>query len=308
MLQNSPSATVPPDGVDDAPPRRSESPLRQTARRLLADRIGRIAVGGLALLTFVAIAAPWIAPYDPTAIDLRSIMHGPSWDHWLGTDEIGRDILSRIIYATRIAVLVIIVSIGLSIIGGAVIGVIAGYVGGWIDSVLMRLMDGLLAFPTLILALGIVAALGPSLTNALIAIAIVNVPNFARLVRGEVLALREADFVQASRAIGMPVWRIMAGPIRRHFMGTLLIYATLRASVAIITEASLSFLGLGAQPPTPTWGGMIATGLSFLNRAWWLGVIPGVALFLTVLLLNFLGDALRDALDTKLSDRGDGAR
>lgn len=290
--------------VENVPPKRSvsESYFRRTINRLLRDWIGCVSLTGLLLLILIAAFAPWIAPYDPAQINLREILQPPSWAHPLGTDEIGRDILSRIIFGTRVALQVIGISIGISVVVGAAIGVISGYIGGWVDSAIMRVMDGLLAFPTLILALGIIAALGPSLANALIAIAIVNVPNFARLVRGEVLTLREADFVLAAQAIGMPSWQIMAGTIRRHFMGTLLVYATLRASVAIITESSLSFLGLGAQPPTPTWGGMISTGLAHLNKAWWLGVIPGAALFATVLLLNFLGDSMRDALDTKLTE------
>ncbi len=272
-------------------------------RRLMANPFGLISVIGLGILLLAALFAPILAPYDPTAINLRAILQPPSAAHWLGTDEIGRDMLSRLIYATRVAVLVVVISIGVSIVIGTLIGMISGYVGGWVDSVIMRITDGLLAFPTLILALGIVAALGPSLWNALIAIAIINVPNFARLARGEAMVLRKAEFVQASRAIGMPTWQILLGPIRRHLTATVLVYATLKASVAIITEASLSFLGLGAQPPTPTWGGMIATGLAQMNRTWWLAFIPGMALFITVLLLNFCGDALRDALDTKLSDR-----
>lgn len=290
--------------IDVAPRQISNrnSPTRLMWARLKARPIGLASGIGLLVILLLAVFAPLIAPYDPAEINLLKLRQPPSFEHWLGTDEIGRDVLSRILYGARVAVLVVVVSTGLALVVGLAIGIVSGYFGGWVDSLIMRITDGLLAFPTLILALGIVAALGPSMVNALLAIAIVNVPNFARFARGEVLALRQADFIQAARAIGLPRWRILIGPIRRHLMPSMLVYATLKGSVAIITESSLSFLGLGAQPPTPTWGAMISTGLQQMNQAWWLPVIPGMALFITILLLNFFGDAMRDVLDTKLAD------
>ena len=246
-----------------------------------------------------AIFAEFLAPYDPSESHYEAILSAPSAQFWLGTDEIGRDILSRVIYGARVSIQVALVSIALAIVLGSVLGMIAGYFGGWIDHVVMRVMDGMLAFPMLVLALGIIAVLGPSLLNTTLAITIINVPSFARLVRAQVLVVRKLDFVLAARALGAGDLRIMLRHVWPSVVGNLIVYASLRASTAIITESSLSFLGLGAQPPTPSWGQMLSTAMQYWD-AWWMSVFPGIAIFITVIALNFLGDSLRDTLDARL--------
>jgi peptide/nickel transport system permease protein len=281
--------------------RESIGAYRLAWRKLLRHKLGRIGLAVFLLLTAVAITAPLLAPYDPTAISYDAILSPPGWHNPLGTDDVGRDILSRVIFGARVSLEVITVSILSAIFVGSGLGMIAGYLGGWIDPVIMRVMDGMLAFPMLVLALGIVAVLGPDLLNATIAIAIVNVPGFARLVRGQVLSVRQMDYVQAARALGAPDWRIMLHHIWPKVAGNVIVYASLRASAALITESSLAFLGLGAQPPTPSWGGMLATAMQYWD-AWWMSVFPGAAIFIAVLGLNFLGDGLRDALDVRMVD------
>jgi peptide/nickel transport system permease protein len=279
----------------------SEGAFLRGLRRLLRHRLGRIGLAISMIVAFAAAFSPWVAPYDPSAIDYEAILAAPDGKYWLGTDEIGRDILSRIVEGARVSIQVVFLAIALAFVAGSLIGLASGYFGGLVDDVIMRIMDGLLAFPILVLALAIVAVLGPDLTNAMIAIAIVNVPGFARLVRGQVLSIRELEFVQAARALGASDLRIMLRHILPSVIGNVIVYASLRASTALITESSLSFLGLGAQPPTPTWGGMLATGMQYWD-AWWMSVFPGLAIFLSALALNFLGDGLRDALDSRLQD------
>lgn len=279
----------------------SEGAFLRAMRRLAGHRLGCVGLAVATLVAFAAAFAPWISPYDPAGIDYEAILSPPDAKYWLGTDEIGRDILSRIILGAQVSVQVVFLAIALAFVAGSLIGLASGYFGGIVDDVVMRIMDGLLAFPILVLALAIVAVLGPDLINAMIAIAIVNVPGFARLVRGQVLSIRELEFVQAARALGASDLRIMLRHILPSVIGNVIVYASLRASTALITEASLSFLGLGAQPPTPTWGGMLATGMQYWD-AWWMSVFPGLAIFLSALALNFLGDGLRDALDSRLQD------
>jgi peptide/nickel transport system permease protein len=279
----------------------SEGAFLRALRRLLRHRLGRIGLFISMVVAFAATFSPWVAPFDPSGIDYEAILAPPNAKYWLGTDEIGRDILSRIVEGARVSIQVVFLAIALAFVAGSLIGLASGYFGGLVDDVVMRIMDGLLAFPILVLALAIVAVLGPDLTNAMIAIAIVNVPGFARLVRGQVLSIRELEFVQAARALGASDIRIMLRHILPSVIGNVIVYASLRASTALITESSLSFLGLGAQPPTPTWGGMLATGMQYWD-AWWMSVFPGLAIFLSALALNFLGDGLRDALDSRLQD------
>ncbi|MDE1993617.1 MAG: ABC transporter permease [Rhizobiaceae bacterium] len=271
--------------------------------RTLRHPLGRIGLVLFLALLICALAAAFIAPYDPAVQDYDFLLSPPSPQHWFGTDDLGRDILSRVIYGAQTSFEVMLSSIAAALILGVPIGLATGYFGGWFDDVVMRIMDALLAFPTLILALAIVAALGPGLVNAIIALAIVNVPAFARLVRGQVLSLRDLEFVQAARAVGMTDLRVLCRHIWPSVRGSVVIYASLRASTALITESALSFLGLGVQPPTPSWGSMLAVSMQYFD-AWWMGVFPGVAVFATVLSLNFLGDALRDSLDSNLSQRG----
>ena len=279
----------------------SEGAFLRALRRLARHRLGCAGLAVALIVAFAAAFAPWVAPYDPAGIDYEAILSPPDAKYWLGTDEIGRDILSRIIEGAQVSVQVVFLAIAIAFVAGSLIGLASGYFGGIVDDVVMRIMDGLLAFPILVLALAIVAVLGPDLINAMIAIAIVNVPGFARLVRGQVLSIRELEFVQAARALGASDLRIMLRHILPSVIGNVIVYASLRASTALITEASLSFLGLGAQPPTPTWGGMLATGMQYWD-AWWMSVFPGLAIFLSALALNFLGDGLRDALDSRLQD------
>jgi len=268
-------------------------------RKLLQQKLAWIGLLICAVVILAAIFAEVLAPYDPSESHYEAILSAPSAQFWLGTDEIGRDILSRVIYGARVSIQVALVSIALAIVLGSMLGMIAGYFGGWVDHVVMRVMDGMLAFPMLVLALGIIAVLGPSLLNTTLAITIINVPSFARLVRAQVLVVRKLDFVLAARALGAGDLRIMLRHVWPSVVGNLIVYASLRASTAIITESSLSFLGLGAQPPTPSWGQMLSTAMQYWD-AWWMSVFPGIAIFITVIALNFLGDSLRDTLDARL--------
>ena len=276
------------------------SPLGEFWRRF---RTKRVAIGAgivLVLIVLTSVLAPWTAPYNPTTPDYQAILAGPSWAHWFGTDAYGRDILSRVIWGGRISLWVGFVSVALGGVAGVVLGLISGYAGGWVDSVIMRFSDVLLAFPGILLAIGIVAVLGPGVTNVIYAVAVFSVPVFARLVRGSMLALKQSVYVQASRSIGV---RGMALVLRHIFPGTLpgvIVYMSLRVGTAILTAAALSFIGLGAQPPSPEWGAMLADGRSYLGVDDQLTLFPGLAIFVTVLALNLLGDGLRDALDQRL--------
>ena len=247
-----------------------------------------------------AVLGPALAPFDPTEQGLDRMLEPPGRTHWLGTDDLGRDIFSRILYGARVSLGVGVLAVVLSLGLGVVLGLVSGYHAGWLDGVVMRVMDGLLAFPSIVLALAITAALGPSLQNAMIAIGVIGIPGFARLVRGQVLALRAQDFVEAARALGAGDRRIVVRHIVPGTFAVIVIHASLRLAFAVLTEAGLSFLGLGAQPPTPSWGAMLNTGREYLEMAPWLSVAPGAAIFLTSLSFNFLGDAVRDALDPRL--------
>lgn len=283
------------------PQQRSSSRFVVAARRFSRHRIGMFGLAIILVIVICAIFAPWLAPYDPTKIDYGAMIAPPSGLYLFGTDEIGRDILSRLIYGARVSLQIVSVAILLSLVIGGSIGLFSGYVGGVVDTVIMRVMDGLLAFPLLVLALGVIAVLGPDLINAIIALAIVNVPGFARLVRGQVLSVRELDFVQAARSIGAGDLRIMVKHIWPSVAGNVIVYASLRASTTLIAELSLAFLGLGAEPPTPTWGQMLATAMEYWS-AWWMSIFPGLAIFFAALAFNFLGDGIRDAMDVRLSE------
>jgi peptide/nickel transport system permease protein len=292
-------------GIRAAPRRRRfgrAARILWAARQIARHRLGAPACVILGLLVLAAILAPWITRHDPTSLNYDHVLAPPSAQFWFGTDEIGRDLFARVVYGARLSLQIVAVSIGLAASAGAVIGLLTGYVGGWVDDLAMRIMDGILAFPMLILALGIIAVLGPDLVNAMIAIAIVNVPGFARLVRGQVLSIREQDYVQAARALGQRHGGIIFRHIWPGVVGSLLVYGSLRASAALIAESSLAFLGLGVQPPAPSWGYMLSVSTQFWD-AWWLSLFPGAAIFLTVLALNFFGDALRDVLDTRITQR-----
>ncbi len=255
----------------------------------------------VALLFLVALLAPVISPHDPIATEPDNSYLPPlSPAHLLGTDELGRDLLSRTLWGARVSLPVAFVAVGVGLIVGGLIGLISGYRGRITDLLLMRLIDALLAFPGLILAVAIVAALGPSLTNAMIAIGVVAVPVYARLVRGQVLQLREMEFITATRSLGATPLRLVFRHLVPNLLNPVIVQVSLSAGFAILAEATLSFLGLGAQVPTPDWGQMINSGARFLNNDPWLAIVPGVAISLTVYSFNFLGDSLRDALDPRL--------
>jgi len=274
-----------------------------------ALRRRRLAMGGaavIALLVAVGIGGPWIAPYDPLAQDLSKSLLGPSWEHWFGTDSFGRDILSRVLYGARISLLVGVASQGIAFSLGVAMGIVSGYYGGKIDGVIMRLADVTLAFPTLLLLIAITAAFQPGLTVMFVAIGIVGWAGLARLVRSQTLVVRELDFVQAARALGMSDLRLLARHVLPNTLAPAIIAVTLGMAGAILLEAALSFIGLGAQPPTPSWGAMISDGRDFLRTAPWISIFPGLAIGLVVLGFNLFGDGLRDAMDPRL--RGIGAR
>ncbi len=267
--------------------------------------VGLIVVAGFVL---AAIFAPSLSPHDPVEISLYDQLKPPAWKdggsdkNILGTDDLGRDIFSRIIYGARVSLTVAVVSVGLAFVLGTLLGSISGYYKGALDNVIMRIMDIILAFPYLLLAIVVVAFLGPSLQNAMIAIGITYVPRFARIVRGSVLEECEKDYVMAAKAVGARDWRIIFIAILPNCLGPLIVLTTLSFASAILDAAALSFLGLGAQPPTPEWGAMIASSRSLILRASWVMTFPGIAILLAVLGFNLLGDGLRDALDPRLRD------
>jgi len=277
--------------------RAAPSFLRRTLRARLAPFW--LAICGLVLLA--AIAAPLVAPYNPVKVDSEALLDPPSRTHVLGTDQLGRDILSRMIYGAQASLAAGLASVAAALVIGTAIGVVSGYLGHSVDNVAMRLMDTLLSFPALLLALSITVVLGAGLTAVIIAISIVYIPTFARLARGQVLSARELDFVLAARAIGVPDVRIMLRHILPNIAAPLIVQASLSIAFAILTEASLSFLGLGIKPPEPSWGSMVSEGRQYLREAPWVVFGPGGAILVTVMALNVLGDALRDALDVRLS-------
>ncbi len=275
------------------------SPWLRAWRRL---RRRRGAMLGLAVvLGFVVLAlfAPWIAPQDPLATSWSAIRKAPSAAHWLGTDEIGRDVLSRVIWGSQASLLAGLSSVSISLLLGVPICLAAGFLGGFVDSLISRITDAFLACPFLILAIALAAFLGPSLTNAMIAIGISATPIFVRLTRAQVINVKVEDYIEAARAVGNPPWRIALRHILPNILAPLIVQATLAIAAAVIAEASLSFLGLGQQPPAPSWGSMLNTAKNYVDNAPWMAVWPGVSIFLLVLSFNLLGDGLRDALDPR---------
>jgi peptide/nickel transport system permease protein len=280
-------------------------------RRTLVGRAIQTRGAGFGLLVilivlFGALAANVVAPYSPNQLQRVGILTPPSPQYPLGTDAIGRDVLSRIIYGTRVSLAAGAVSVGVALSLGVLIGLLAGYNGGWIDDVLMRMIDALYSFPALLLALAISAILGPGLTNVMLAIGIVFTPAFARLVRGQALSVRERDFVMAARVTGARPWRIMSVHIWPNVTAPIVVQASLQVAAAIVIEAGLSYLGLGVQPPTPSWGAMLKEGYQYMEQAPWLAFAPGAAMFVTVLAFNLFGDGLRSALDPRLRQSGGG--
>ncbi|HLT19412.1 MAG TPA: ABC transporter permease [Thermomicrobiales bacterium] len=279
------------------------SPAGDVARRFVRNRLALAGLFIVVMLTITAIAAPVIAPKDPAASTLGDTRARPSREYLLGADELGRDILSRIIYGSRVALLVAVLAVGAATLVGGGIGLIAGFAGGWIDEVLMRLMDILLAFPYLLLAIAIVSALGSGVEKTTIAVAIWAVPNFARVVRGQVLTLKERDYVLAARALGARTPRLLLVHITPNIIAPIIVFGSLYMANAILLEAALSFLGLGVQPPQASWGLMVASGRDFLRVDPHVTTFPGIAIMITVLGFNLLGDGLRDAMDPRLRNR-----
>ncbi len=278
--------------------------IRGFARRLRKARFAMPALAIIVLLILAALLAPIISPFDPAKQNFSDALSGPSARHPFGADNLGRDVFTRVVYGARVSLQVGLIAVSIALIVGTTLGLIAGYNGGsFLDTLIMRCMDALLAFPTLVLALAITAALGPSLRNVMIAVGIVGIPSYARLVRGQVLSVAKREYIEAARVVGVPTPRIIWRHILPNVTAPLIVQASLGVAFAILSEASLSFLGLGVQPPTPSWGGMLSFGKDWLDRAAWMAIAPGSAIFITVLAFNFLGDGIRDALDPRLQHR-----
>lgn len=282
--------------------KKNSNPWSEAYRRLLQSKVGRAGLIIIILLLIVAAIAPVLAPYDPFETNILFRYKAPSSEHLLGTDGMGRDILSRIIYGSRISLQVGLISVALALILGVSFGLIAGYYGGKLDMLIMRFMDIMLAFPSILLAIAIVAILGPQLKNAMLAIGIINVPRFARIVRSSVLSIKESEYISAARALGAGDLRIIFKHLLPNAMAPLIVQTTLSIATAILEAAALSFLGLGAQPPSPEWGAMLSDARSSLQKAPWVATFPGLAIIFGVLGFNLLGDGLRDALDPKMKN------
>jgi peptide/nickel transport system permease protein len=270
-----------------------------TLKKLSQDKRAVVCLLFLFIVFLIGICAPLLAPHNPEELFYESILEAPSKEHLLGTDAIGRDVLSRLIYGIRVTLTVSMLAVTITFFLGTFIGLICAYVGGWVDNVLMRIMDILLALPSIILALAIVAVLGPSLTNAMIAVGIASIPGFARIIRGAAITIKSSGFVEASRSIGSSHSWVLRRQFLPNVTGILVVYTTLFIGGAILDTAALSFIGLGAQPPTPEWGTMLSEGKNYMLDAWWLATFPGLAITIVVFAVNFLGDALRDIFDPK---------
>ena len=276
-----------------------ESPARRALRRLVRRTGAMIGLAVIVLFVALALLAPLVAPYDPAAQSWASVRKPPSALHLLGTDDLGRDVLARIIFGARASLLAGVISVAIALAIGVPFGLLAGYVGGYIDALVSRITDAMLAIPFLILAIALAAFLGPSLQNAMIAIGITTTPIFVRLTRAQVMAVKVEDYVEAARAVGNPAWRVALVHVLPNILPSLMVQASLSIAAAIIAEAALSFLGLGQQPPAPSWGSMLNSAQRFLTNAPWMALWPGLAIFLVVLSFNLVGDGLRDALDPR---------
>ena len=271
-----------------------------TVREVMRVRLAKFATFVLFVTFIAAVSAPWLAPYDPAKAKPWDSLQAPSSKYWLGADRLGRDQLSRLIYGARISLLIGVCGVSLAVTLGVIIGVTAGWYGRFVDEILMRFMDGLSAFPNLLFALSLVAITGQAVSNIILVVGIVGTPWVARVIRSQVLSVREREFIMAVKGVGAPTWRIMLKHLIPNCMAPVIVQASLAVAGAILLEAGLSFLGVGVKPPTPTWGGMLRGAFETMDRAPWLTFSPGIAIFLVVLSFNFLGDALRDVLDPKL--------
>jgi peptide/nickel transport system permease protein len=273
--------------------------MKAALRRWTRDSRSVLGSALVAIALLMALLASYLSPYAPEAADFIDTLAAPSRAHLMGTDDLGRDVLSRVIYGARVSLFVGLLSVGLAGATGTLLGLVAGYVGNWTDALIMRVMDVVFAFPSILLALAITAVLGPSLTNAVLAIAVVNIPVFARVARAQALVVRQMDYVEAKRALGFGRTHILLHTVLPNIAAPVIVQGSLLFASAIITESYLSFLGLGVQPPTPSWGNMLRYAIGFLELAPWLAWFPGVAIFLTVLGCNLLGDGLRDRFDPR---------
>jgi peptide/nickel transport system permease protein len=293
----SPAAAVLLSEEDEIPPR--QTGWRWLLRQLARKHAARIGGAIVAVIVVCAIFAPVLVPHDPLAVDAAIRLARPSANYWLGTDELGRDLFSRILYGTRYFALICMISVSIAASGGVLLGLIAGAGSFVADMVIMRLMDIMLAFPFILLILAVVAILGPSLWTAMIAVGIAGIPAYARLVRGEVLAVKHEEYVEAMRALGAGPMRIMFRTVLPNVVSQIVVYTSYVMPIAVLATAALSFLGLGAQPPLPEWGAMVVGSRGFLRTAWWVATAPGLAIFLAIFACNLLGNALRDLLDPR---------
>jgi len=301
MLSSTPESATPSLATHPAMRRAERSALRMAVKRFWRNVNARIGFGLIALFTLIALFAPKIAPAGYDDENLLGRLKSPSGLHWIGTDELGRDVFSRVIYGARISMTVGLAAVSGALVTGALLGIAAGYVGGRLDGLIMRMMDIMLAFPSVILAIGIVAMRGPGLNNTILAVSIVNIPVYARVARASTLAIKEHEYVTAARAMGARAWRVLMRAILPNAASPLVVQATLGVAGAILDAAALGFLGLGAQPPTPEWGAMLSDSYKYLLTAFWAALAPGVAIALVVLGFNLAGDGLHDALDPRLS-------
>ena len=294
------STALSPSVLASAPtPAARPGPWLAAWRRLRRRRTAMWGLGVVLMFTLMALLAPWLGLQDPITTSWGSIRKAPSAAHWFGTDEIGRDVFARVVWGTQASLLAGVVSVSISLLIGVPLGLLAGFVGGWVDMVIARITDAFLACPFLILAIALAAFLGPSLSNAMMAIGISAAPIFVRLTRGQVMQVKVEDYIEAARAVGNPPWRIALRHVLPNTLPPILVQATLAIASAVIAEASLSFLGLGQQPPAPSWGSMLNTAKNYVEQAPWMAIWPGASIFLLVLSFNILGDGLRDALDPR---------
>jgi peptide/nickel transport system permease protein len=287
------------DALPSPPGPTRAGPRTHAFRRLLRRRGAAVGLAIVVFFVVLAVLAPLVSPYDPLATSWTAIRKPPSAAHWFGTDEIGRDVLARVIWGARASLLAGVASVLISLSIGVPVGLLAGYAGGKVDMLISRMTDAVLACPFLILAIALAAFLGPSLTNAMIAIGVSATPVFVRLTRGQTLAIKAEEFILAARAIGNPPWRVALSHVLPNVVPALIVQGTLAIAAAVIAEASLSFLGLGQQPPAPSWGSMLNTAKNYIDNAPWMAVWPGVSIFVLVLSFNLVGDGLRDALDPR---------
>lgn len=299
------TSTAQPDVGFDRKDAKVRTPFTEFWRQMRTRRLALWSGLFLAIMFTFAFIAPFVLPYDPNGFDYSNTLQEPSLQHWAGTDEFGRDIFARLMFGAKLSLFIGATSVSLGAVFGIAFGLVAGYYGGLLDAVIMRIADVLFAFPGILLAIGIVAILGPGFGNVIIAVAVFSVPAFARIVRGGTLALKETTYVEAARAAGAPDRIIMFRHILPGVFGGVIVYFTMRIGTSILTAASLSFIGLGVEPSVPEWGAMLSSGREYLMAGeWHLTFFPGLAIFVTVLCFNVLGDGLRDALDPKLSERG----